>query len=494
MHKVRTWLAGRRGRVRIGLVTSTVAAALLVASPAPAATSHGLDDRDIRGAVENEYLVDTTVPFHSVDVRVSSGIVTLSGQVDTILARRRAVELARTIKGVRSVVDELRVEPASLSDDELRRDIEWALVSDPAADSYEITVSVNDGVATLDGTVDSWQEAELARRVVEGVRGVRDVKSEITFDIPAARPDPEIEAEIRKRLRWNARVDDGLITVAVEDGKVTLGGTVGSAIERARAIGDAWVAGVKDVDASDLEVEWWARDEMRRDKYALKSDQEIRRAVQDAFLYDPRVLSFNPEVRAKGGVVTLSGTVDNLEARRAAERDARNTVGVVLVRNHLQVRPTSELGDEEITRRVERAMRRDPLVDRFDVGVTTFDGEVYLAGQVDSWIEKTHAEQVAAGVQGVIDIHNNLDVSRSPALASDRAIEEDIKDELFWSPFVDADEVHVTVDNGVATLSGTVENWADYSWAAENAREGGALHVRNNLKVRNEQGAYWMPF
>jgi osmotically-inducible protein OsmY len=178
----------------------------------------------------------------------------------------------------------------------------------------------------------------------------------------------------------------------------------------------------------------------------------------------------------------------------AAEKDARNTVGVLMVRNHLQVRPTFDLADEEITQRVERAMRRDPLVNPFDVGVTTFDGEVYLAGEVDSWIERIHAEQVAARVQGVVDIHNNLDVSRSRGFVSDRAIREEIEGELLWSPFVDSDEVHVTVDNGVATLTGTVDTWADYSWAAENAREGGALRVRNNLKVRNEQGAYWMPF
>jgi osmotically-inducible protein OsmY len=254
------------------------------------------------------------------------------------------------------------------------------------------------------------------------------------------------------------------------------------------------VVGVNDVDATGLEVGWWARDHMRRDKYALKSDHEIRRAVKNAFLYDPRVLSFEPAVRVKSGVVTLSGTVDNLEARRAAEKDARNTVGVVLVRNHLQVRPTTDLADEEITQRVRRARRRDPLVNRFDVAVTTFGGEVYLAAAVDSWIERIHAEQVAAGVEGVMDIHNNLDVSRSRAFLGDRAIEEEIKDELFWSPFVDADEVHVTVHNGVATLSGTVDNWADSSWAAGNARQGGALRVRNNVKVRNEQGAYWMPF
>jgi osmotically-inducible protein OsmY len=453
-----------------------------------------IEDPAIQAAVEHEYLVDSTVPFHSTELEVAGGIVTLSGSVDTILARRRAVEIAQTIKGVRSVVDNLEVEPGPRSDEELQRDVEWAILTDPVADSYEIEVSVKDGMVTLDGTVDSWQEKRLVRRVAEGVRGVKDVESTITFEIPAGRPDPEVEAEISKRLKWDAWVDDGLITVTVENGRAGLSGVVGSDIERSRAIGNAWVPGVEEVDASGLEVRWWARDQMRREKYERKSDAQIAEAVKGAFLYDPRVLSFEPAVRVDDGVVTLSGVVDNLEARRAAEEDARNTVGVALVRNHLRVRPANDVADGEITLRVQRAFRRDPLINRFEVGVTTFGGEISLAGEVESWVEKSHAEDLAARVEGVVEVHNNLRVDEPPEFVTDHRVQEDIEGQLFWSPFVDSDEVHVAVDNRVATLTGTVETWAEYSWAEENAREGGALSVRNNLKVRNDRGAFWMPF
>jgi len=478
------------------LVPAALAALLLIAGPAlsAAATSHDLADHDIRSAVEGDFLVDPAVPFHSVEVKVVQGIVTLSGSVDTILARNRAVDLARTIKGVRSVVDEIRVETPSRSNDALRRDVEWALVNDPAADSYEVTVSATDGVVTLGGTVDSWQEKQLVARVVEGVKGVKDIQNLITFDVPADRPDTELAAEIRSRLKWNAWVDDGLVKVTVADGKATLTGTVGSALERARAVGQAWVPGVREVDATGLEVEWWARDDMRRDKYRLKSDAQIRDAVKDALVYDPRVLSFNPDVRVKNGVVTLSGVVDNLEARRAAERDARNTVGVSHVRNHLRVRSDSDVTDDEITLAVQRALQRDPYIDRSNVGVTTFRGEVSLAGEVDTWFERSRAESVAATVQGVVDIHNNLVTFRPPRFGADEVLEEEIEDDLLWSPFVDSDEINVSVVNGVATLTGTVDTWADRSWAAEIAREGGALRIQNNVKVRDaEQGAFWMP-
>jgi osmotically-inducible protein OsmY len=67
---------------------------------------------------------------------------------------------------------------------------------------------------------------------------------------------------------------------------------------------------------------------------------------------------------------------------------------------------------------------------------------------------------------------------------TDAAIKEDIEDELFWSPFVDLDEVTVKVDGGTAILTGEVDSLGEYEAATENALEGGAHEVDNNLVVR----------
>jgi osmotically-inducible protein OsmY len=48
---------------------------------------------------------------------------------------------------------------------------------------------------------------------------------------------------------------------------------------------------------------------------------------------------------------------------------------------------------------------------------------------------------------------------------------------------VDRDEVTVTVDDGVAELTGTVETWNERRAAEENAYEGGAVTVDNDLGV-----------
>ena len=129
--------------------------------------------------------------------------------------------------------------------------------------------------------------------------------------------------------------------------------------------------------------------------------------------------------------------------------------------------------------------------------------------RLDTYFEKIEAEDAAAAVYGVVDVHNNLDVDKDiepwlydlylddvdpydydwyeypdySTVKNDWEIQEDIKDELFWSPFVDEDEVTVTVDDGMAILTGTVDTWNERISAQQNAYEGGAVVVDNDLKV-----------
>lgn len=98
---------------------------------------------------------------------------------------------------------------------------------------------------------------------------------------------------------------------------------------------------------------------------------------------------------------------------------------------------------------------------------------------------------LAYSVQAAVrDVRNHLQVGLDPTAAtpynleqSDRAIRDDIRDELRWSPVVDADRVTVTVFNGVATLTGVVDTLNEAQAAVENAIQGGARHVINNLKI-----------
>jgi osmotically-inducible protein OsmY len=352
---------------------------------------------------------------------------------------------------------------------------------------YEISVAVEKGVATLTGRVDSYAERRLAEEVAAGAKGVLGISNKIAVRRALSRSDDEIEEDIEGLLAASAWIDDGLIEVEVDDGNAVLSGSVGSAVEKTRARRKARVVGVKSVDDSDLEVVWWMRDRMRRkSKYATPTDQQIKEAVADALAYDPRVSSFNPRVEVSDGAVTLTGQVDNLRAKRAAERDARNTVGVWRVTNLLRVRTEESSSDEEIRRNVKKALIANVYVDERPITTSVYNGHVYLYGRADSRFQKQQAEEAASGVDDVAAVYNYLTVGydyEHPVL-EDLEIRADIQDQLRWSPFVDSRKVRVTILDGVATLRGTVDNWTAWSAARANALEGGARRVINKLRVK----------
>jgi osmotically-inducible protein OsmY len=304
-------------------------------------TSFGkINDLDITLAVDTQLENDDGVPAHMIDIQTQDGVVTLSGSVPHLLARERADDIAATVKGVRSIINRLEVLPIVRTDDLIRGEVEMALLEDPAADLFDLQVAVRDGIVTLSGLVNSWQEKQLCVKVAKGVIGVKDVRSDIKVSQTPHRPDDEIAPEIERKLAFDMWVRDERIDVKVLNGHVILSGIVGSLAEKKRAFLDSWVAGVVAVDDMNLAVDPLGRDDkMRRvDKPGPKPDDDVRQALEDVFSYDPRISRSDPEIMVNNGIVTLKGRVENLAAKQAAEEDAENTLGVWQVKNHLKVR------------------------------------------------------------------------------------------------------------------------------------------------------------
>lgn len=486
-------LQHHRGLQSKNFFLSAVAIVLLMTiSPAWAAVAETINDIDITLAVDGQLQNDEGVPAHLIDVQTSDGIVTLKGSVNHLLARERAVEVAGTVKAVRAVVNLLEVLPARRTDDQIRNDVQLALLEDPATDLFDIGVSVRDGTVILTGEVDSWQKEQLAVLTAKSVVGVRAVKSSINVSQKFRRPDDEIKAEIEQRLAYDVWIDDALIAVKVLRGNVAISGSVASLAEKKRAYRNCWIAGVWAVDDSDLHVDWTRRDQMRRTgDRNLKTNEEVKQAIRAAFARDPRIASFDIDVEVDSGTAILRGKVANLKARKVAEQDARNTRGVWLVKNQIKVRPVIGPNsspkpdiDAELARRVRVALLRDPYLFQHEISVTVANRAVMLGGKVYTNFEKSLAEDVASRVKGVTMVLNNLTVNRPWTPKADWAIRQDIKDELWWSPLIDADDVAVTVTDGVAILIGVVDTLRERQLATENAYEGGARLVRNHLKVR----------
>jgi osmotically-inducible protein OsmY len=269
------------------------------------------------------------------------------------------------------------------------------------------------------------------------------------------------------------------------------------------------VLGARDVNADALEVRWWAKDPARRSHdLVTRTPDAIEAAVVDALRLDPRVSASDVAATATGSSVTLKGSVSTLRAKRVAESIARNTTGVALVDNQIVVAPTPAVAQGILLARTTEALVANPITESFEIDATASAGVITLRGTVDSYAEKAEAEDVASTVPGVIDVENELSVSHplpfvydpytypyypyrdtwkdfAPTyqLQTDAAILQDIEDEMFWSPFVDANQVTVTIDAGVATLTGTVNSFRESAAATENAFEGGAVQVPNRLHV-----------
>ncbi|MBD3234469.1 MAG: BON domain-containing protein, partial [candidate division Zixibacteria bacterium] len=266
---------------------------------------------------------------------------------------------------------------------------------------------------------------------------------------------------------------------------VTLNGTVGSAYEKQLAKAAAWVAGVDSVDASNLDIKPGAREEMMREqKFYTPSDEQIKQAVSQVFEMDPRIDKAEIDIAVNEATVNLSGEVDNLMAKRAAEEDAENTVGVTGVTNRIKVRPEEIVPNEKLEERVERALVRDPYVELFDINVRARNGKVILEGTVHTSFEKTHAENVASEIIGVVQVANMIDYKQKWLWQQDDDIKGAVKRQIFWDPYVDPDNIRVEVENGIVTLSGTVNNFREKVEAEENAFDAGAKDVMNKLRIK----------
>ncbi len=207
-------------------------------------------DAEIQQAVREELKWDTRLRDAEVRVEVDHGVVTLTGQVDSFAKRVAAQEAAHRVAGVLDVVNDIEVHlppGCARADAELARVIRDALEWDTLIPAERIRTTVTEGWVTLEGDVASWHEHDAVARAVAGLAGVRGVTDRVEVR-PAAVDPAEIQREIEDALERRAERAARRVEVVVDDGTVTLLGTVDSAAERRTVVGAArFTAGVRAV-------------------------------------------------------------------------------------------------------------------------------------------------------------------------------------------------------------------------------------------------------
>jgi osmotically-inducible protein OsmY len=447
------------------------------------AASRATDD-DIAFWVKNALRQDQRVDASEITVSTSDGIVTLDGTVDTLAAKEFADRETKKINGVLGVVNQIEVSPTWRSDVDIRMSVQRRILNSAVIDSQSISVSSVNGKVTLSGEVASWSERDEAGLLARGVRGVREVVNDLTMSWDSNRSDNEIKNDVVAALDRDVYTNGLPITVTVDDGVVTLTGSVGNAYEKDRA-GDTvrWIANVHDV-VNLLDVEWLENRGVRA-RNTTPSSSDLRTAVRDELDHDWRLDPSDVNVKVSGGHVVLDGSVYSHYERRVAAQDAQDVVGVEWVTNNLFAR-TDTREDPLIRKDVQFDLDTDATVGDFGIASSVVDGIVTLEGDVHTWYQKAHAGELAAGVRGVKRVINDIDVARMD-WRSDAELTEALQNGLKWNwtTWWVHDDIGVTVKNGVATLTGDVNKWSQRKASGEIAiNTPGIWEVDNRITVK----------
>ncbi len=200
---------------------------------------------------------------------------------------------------------------------------------------------------------------------------------------------------------------------------------------------------------------------------------------------DPRVDATQIGVSATDtGTVTLTGTVQSLAEKTAAETVAKEVYGVRGVANEL----TIELGatvrsDTEVSDAALRTLQVRSIPFE-NVKVTVQDGWVTLTGEVDYFYQKREAERAVEQLAGVTGVTNDLTIRPATQPYTEAKAKEEIEESLVRRARTDARNIDVTVENSRAVLQGSVESWAEFDEAESAAwRVPGILEVDNRLTV-----------
>lgn len=187
-----------------------------------------LTDTDVRlrNAVVKQLDWDPEVDASGIGVAAKDGVVTLTGGVPTYADKLAAERVAKSVRGVRGIANDLEVRlKVEFTDAEIAAEAVRALQLRHNVPP-EVQVAVHDGHVTLTGAVTWLFQRQQAEKAVRHIKGVRGVFNHIT--VRAVSTAKDVRHRIVEALHRSADLDARHIDVAVEGNVATLKGSVSS--------------------------------------------------------------------------------------------------------------------------------------------------------------------------------------------------------------------------------------------------------------------------
>jgi osmotically-inducible protein OsmY len=220
--------------------------------------------RSVRAALEREPRINVHRWPVNLEMTEDRALI-LEGEVESVAAKKLALEVAGATPDIRGVVDRVHVAPAERKGDGeildslqgllrhaqelknctlriMKKDQVLTLQEAAGADaSGDILVSVKEGVVYLDGWVISLSHKRMVGVLAWWVPGCRDVVDGLEVMPPELDNDDEVSDALSLVLEMDPMIPHpDQIQIRTRDRVITLEGLVGSQTEKQRAEQDAW--------------------------------------------------------------------------------------------------------------------------------------------------------------------------------------------------------------------------------------------------------------
>ena len=213
------------------------------------------------------------------------------------------------------------------TNEELQKNVIEAINWEPLLSSAEIGVMAHEGIVTLTGSVNNYAKKENAETAAKNVSGVKVVveKIEVVLNEQTQKSDNEIAMEIINTFKWHWDIPNDRVQVKVEDGWVSLTGSLEWNYQKEEARKAVSVLiGVKGIINNIMII-------------SLSRDRINKNDIEDAIKRNKIIQNAAITVKVVDNAVTLAGNVDSWFQKNEASRLAWKAPGVLEVKNNLHV-------------------------------------------------------------------------------------------------------------------------------------------------------------